>query len=185
MAEAIENKVSKSPLETIDLGDFAPDQDLTPFDLKDWLYQGLILKEQDFKQYVKEHEWSQYEGKLVHVFCSNDAIIPVWAYMTVASKIQPYAQKVYFGDSEAALNQVFKENIDQGVNPEDYQDGKIVLKGCGDKTIPNGAFVHLTQKIQPFVTSIMYGEPCSTVPVYKKPKKRASSVKSTSTEKES
>lgn len=170
--EAIENKVSKSPLVTIDLGEYAPENDLIAFDLKDWLYQGLILRENDFKQYAKDHDWSQYEGQIVHVFCSNDAIVPIWAFMTVASKVASYAKQVYFGDTDSALNQVFKDNLDQGINPADYQDGKIVIKGCGDKTIPNGAFVHLTQKLQPFVTSIMYGEPCSTVPVYKKPKKR-------------
>jgi len=172
MAEAIENKVSKSSLVTIDLGDYAPEQDLTAFDLQGWLYQGLILRENDFKEYARDHDWTQYEGALVHIFCSNDAIIPVWAYMMIATKIAPYARQVYFGNGDDALNQIFRENLDQLINPSDFQEGKIVIKGCGDITIPSGAFVHLTNKLQPFVTSIMYGEPCSTVPVYKKPKSR-------------
>ncbi len=176
MAEAIKNKVEKSPLTTIDLGEYAPEKNLKPFDLKDWLYQGLILKEKDFKEAVKNHDWSQYEGELVHVFCSNDAIVPVWAFMTVASKVSPYAEAVYFGNADAALNQIFKDNLEQNIDPEYYNEGKIVIKGCGDKTIPNGAFVHLTQMLQPYVTSIMYGEPCSTVPVYKKPKSRRSAT---------
>ena len=180
MSEGIENKVDKSGLVTIDLGEYAPDKSLMTFDIKDWLYQGLILRENDFKEAVKQHDWSQHEGALVTVYCSNDAIIPVWAFMTIASKLTPYAEKVYFGNEEAALNQVFRENLDHHIDPETYRDGKIVIKGCGDKTIPNGAFVHLTNKLQPYVKSIMYGEPCSTVPVYKQPRTKRSANKTAS-----
>lgn len=172
MADELENKVDKSGLITIDLGDYAPAEELVVFDIKDWLYQGLILREQDFKAAIKEHEWTQYEGKLVSVYCSTDAIIPVWAYMTLASKLKPYATGIYFGSYDEALNQVFQHNLNARIHPPDYEGGKIVIKGCGDITITNGAFVHLTAMLQPYVQSIMYGEPCSTVPVYKKPRTR-------------
>jgi S-adenosylmethionine/arginine decarboxylase-like enzyme len=172
MTTGIENKVDKSGLITIDLGDYAPQTEVVVLDIKDWLYQGLILREQDFKEALKNHEWSQYQDKIVTVHCSNDAIIPVWAFMTLASKLKPYAQSVYFGSYEEALDQLFQANLDHLINPEDYEDAKIVIKGCGDVTITNGAFVYLTAKLQPYVTSIMYGEPRSTVPVYKKPKTR-------------
>ena len=172
MTTGIENKVDKSGLITIDLGDYAPTAELIVFDIKDWLYQGLILKEQDFKEAIKNHDWSQYEGKLISIYCSNDAIVPVWAYMTLASKLKPYAEGIYFGSFEDALNQVFQHNLNTHINPPDLEDAKIVIKGCGDVTITNGAFVHLTAMLQPYVKSIMYGEPCSTVPVYKKPRTR-------------
>lgn len=168
--EGIENKVDKSGLITIDLGNYAPNAELVEFDIKDWLYQGLILKEQDFKQHLKEQDWTQYEGYIVAVNCSTDAIIPVWAYMMVASKLTPYAEKVYFGNRNEVLNQVFLDNL-KAVNPEEYQDAKIVIKGCGDKEIPSAAYVYLTNKLQPYVKTLMYGEPCSTVPVYKQPRK--------------
>lgn len=172
MAEAgIENKVAKSGLITIDLGDYAPEAELIEFDIKNWLYQGLILKEQDFKQYLKEQDWAQYEGLIVTVTCSTDAIIPLWAYMMVASKLTSYVERVYFGSRSEALNQVFLDNL-KAVNPEEYQDAKIVIKGCGDKEIPSSAYVYLTNKLQPYVKTLMYGEPCSTVPVYKQPRKR-------------
>lgn len=177
MTAGIENKVDKSGLITIDLGDYAPQSELEVFDIKDWLYQGLILKEQDFKDAIKKHDWSEYEGKLVTIYCSNDAIVPVWAYMTLASKLKPYAQGIYFGGFEEALNQIFQQNLNSRINPENYQDSKIVIKGCGDVTITNGAFVHLTAMLQPYVRSIMYGEPCSTVPVYKKPRTRRQAQK--------
>ncbi len=180
MTTGIENKVDKSGLITIDLGDYAPTTELVVLDIKDWLYHGLILKEQDFKEYIKNHEWTQYEGKLVTIHCSNDAIIPVWAYMTLASKLKPYAEGVYFGDYEEALDQVFQHNLNAHISPSDLEDAKIVIKGCGDITITNGAFVYLTAMLQPYVKSIMYGEPCSTVPVYKKPRTRKKAAASPS-----
>lgn len=172
MANAIENKVDKSGLITLDLGDYAPQNPLLELDIKDWLYQGLILREQDFKEAIKNHDWEQYRDQLVTIHCSNDAIIPVWAFMTLASKLKPYAAEVYFGNYEEALDQLFHVNLQQSINPADYQDAKVVIKGCGDVTITNGAFVYLTAMLQPCVRSIMYGEPCSTVPVYKKPRTR-------------
>ena len=178
MADAIENKVDKSGLITIDLGDYAPKADLVVFDIKDWLYQGLILREQDFKDSIKNHDWDQYQGKYVTIHCSTDAIIPVWAYMTLASKLKPYAAGVYFGTYEEALDQLFQANLHQAIDPAAYEDAKIVIKGCGeDVTITNGAFVYLTAMMQPYVRSIMYGEPCSTVPVYKKPRTRRQASK--------
>lgn len=171
MAEAIENKVDKSGLQTIDLGNFAPKEAITTFDIKDWLYQGLMLKEKDFRQYVKEHDWTQYQDQIVGVYCSTDAIVPIWAYMTIASKMTPYATKVYFGDRSATINQYFTEAIVQ-LDPTQYEDAKLVIKGCGDVEIPEGAFVKMTQHLQPYAKTIMYGEPCSTVPIYKKPRKR-------------
>ncbi|QCK13915.1 DUF2480 family protein [Mangrovivirga cuniculi] len=170
MAEEIINRVAKSPLVTIDLEELYDHRERIGFDLKDLLFQELILKEKDFRQFVKEHEWSQYQDKHFALFCSADAIVPTWAYMIIASKLKPYAATVSFSSLEKLEEIIFEKIIDQ-IDAEEYREKKIVIKGCSKLAVPTSAYVRLTEKLTPVVSSIMYGEPCSTVPVYKKPKK--------------
>jgi len=163
----ITNKVISSGLVTIDPADFYPNGERVFLDIKPLLVEEFLLREKDFREYVKSHDWSQYTGKFVAISCSNDAIIPVWAYMILASALQPFAIKITFGslaDLEAIL---FSEALSK-INPEEFRDQRIVIKGCGDIAVPVTAYVELTRLLKPVVKSIMYGEPCSTVPVYKK-----------------
>lgn len=167
MDDIIINKVAQSALETIDLENFYPSSDLVTFDLKDYLFMELILKEKDYRDTLKNLDWTQYENKIVAITCSADAIIPLWAYMLAVSYLQPFAQEVFFGKQEQVLEDLLLKNIHQ-INPEDFRDKRVVVKGCGDKQIPGSAFVEITKKLRPVVKSIMYGEPCSTVPIYKR-----------------
>ena len=129
---------------------------------KDNLWQGIALKEKDFREFIKEHDWSIYQDKFVALHCSVDAIVPTWAYMLLATKISPYAQKVIFGTLEELEAILFEEALSQ-INPEDYQDARIVIKGCSDKAVPTSAYVKLVELLQPYAKIMMYGEPCSTV----------------------
>ena len=167
MEDVIINKVAQSALETIDLKNFYPSSDLVTFDLKEYLFMELILKEKDYRDTLKNLDWTQYENKIVAITCSADAIIPLWAYMLAVSYLQPFAQNIFFGKQEQVLEDLLLKNISQ-INPEDFRDKRIVVKGCGDKQIPESAFVEITKKLRPVVKSIMYGEPCSTVPIYKR-----------------
>ena len=167
MDDIIINKVAQSALETIDLENFYPSSDLVTFDLKDYLFMELILKEKDYRDTLKNLDWTQYENKIVAITCSADAIIPLWAYMLAVSYLQPFAQEVFFGKQEQVLEDLLLKNISQ-INPKDFRDKRVVVKGCGDKQIPESAFVEITKKLRPVVKNIMYGEPCSTVPIYKR-----------------
>ncbi|RNI38676.1 DUF2480 family protein [Hanamia caeni] len=167
MDDIIINKVAQSVLETLDLENFYPSADLVTFDLKDYLFMELILKEKDYRDTLKNLDWTQYENKIAVITCSADAIIPLWAYMLAVSYLQPFAQDVFFGKKEQVLEDLLLKNISQ-INPEDFRDKRVVVKGCGDKQIPESAFVEITKKLRPVVKSIMYGEPCSTVPIYKR-----------------
>jgi hypothetical protein len=168
MSDAIVNKVAQSGLITLNLEDFLPQGEFTVFDLKDYLFMGLILKEKDFREALKGLDWSQYKDKNVAITCTADAIIPLWAYMLVTTYLQPVAGDVYVGTTEEMQKHLFLENI-AAIDPSAYTDQRIVVKGCGD--VPVGAFAYagLTKHLLPHVKSIMYGEPCSTVPVYKAP----------------
>lgn len=163
------NRVANSGLVTIELENFYPAGELARFDLKDYLYMELILKEKDFRAALAEHDWEQYRGKHLLVFCSADAIIPVWAYMLVASKVAGVVASVYQGEEAEFIQAYLLAAIDD-LKPEDYQDKRLVIKGCSDKPVPAAAYLAVTAKLQPVAKSIMYGEPCSTVPVYKKPR---------------
>ncbi len=163
----IVNKVAESGLVTIDLESFLPKEEVVVFDMKDHLFMGLILKEKDFRAALPAIDWAQYENKIVALTCSADAIIPVWAYMLVVTQLNPYTQHIVFGDADKAKENYILQNI-AAVNVEDYADKRIVIKGCGEVKIPDAAYVAITNKIKPVAKSIMYGEPCSTVPVYKK-----------------
>jgi Protein of unknown function (DUF2480) len=167
MSEIITNKVAESGIITIDPASYVPVGETIVFDLKKHLYMGMILKEKDFRDTLKKTDWEQYRNKNVAVTCSADAIIPVWAYMLVASHLQPIAKEVVMGDEKELQRQIFIKNISQ-INVNDFADQRIVIKGCGDIPIGDYVYLELTKLLRPVVKSIMYGEPCSTVPVYKK-----------------
>jgi Protein of unknown function (DUF2480) len=163
----IENKVASSGLITLNLEDYLPDRSIVSFDLKDYLFMGLILKEKDYRETLKNKDWEEYLDQNVAVTCSADAIIPVWAYMLAVSYLQPIARDVYMGTTEEMQKHLLLKNID-AIKTEDFADQRIVIKGCGDRPIDNAAFAEITKVLLPVVKSIMYGEPCSTVPIFKK-----------------
>jgi len=167
MQDTIVNKVAESGIITLNLEDFYPKEDIVVFDLKEFLFMGLILKEKDFRAALQAIDWKQYLDKNVAVTCSADAIIPVWAYMLVASYLQPFAGEIVFGNKEMLISSLIDKNIEK-INAANYTDSRVVIKGCGDIQIPASAYMTITSKLRPYVKSIMYGEPCSTVPVYKK-----------------
>jgi hypothetical protein len=166
MQEEIINKISQSALITLDLETFFPSENIQIFDLKPFLFMELILKEKDFRAALTTTDWSEYKDKIVGVFCSADAVIPVWAYMLVTSYLQPVAREVIMGDEAAVLRQILTNRI-QAIDPKEYKDKRIVVKGCGDKPIGDFAYLEITKLLRPVAKSIMYGEPCSTVPVFK------------------
>lgn len=167
--DAIVNKVAESGVITLDLVKYLPQEnEFAAFDLKPFLFREMILKEKDYRAALQAHDWQQYKDKRVVIFCSVDAIIPIWAYMLATSYLQPFASDVYFGSME----ELKKETILKSINATDineYTDKRVVIKGCGDTPIPDYAYVAITNLLRPVVKSLMYGEPCSTVPVYKKP----------------
>lgn len=163
------NKVAQSALVTLNLEELLHPGERVVYDIKDNLFQGLILREKDFRAFVKEHDWSVYTGKNVAIICSVDAIVPTWAYMLLATKLQAHANYYVFGDLEALEQALMQEAIAK-IDPEEYRDGKVVIKGCGSIQVPTYAYVEIMRKLSPVVSSLMYGEPCSTVPLYKRPK---------------
>lgn len=165
--ETIINKVANSGLVTLDPADFYIEGERVVYDIKDNLFQGLILREKDFREFVKGHDWQQYKDKYVAITCSADAIVPAWAFMLLANKISPYAAEVVFGDADALETVLFKKGISV-MDVEKYRDQRLVIKGCGETPIPVSVYVELTQKLTPVVKSLMFGEPCSTVPIYKR-----------------
>ncbi len=169
MDKPLVNRVAASGLITINLENYFPEGEVVEFDLKDYLYMELILKEKDFREALKEHDWLQYQDKILLVFCSTDAIVPVWAFMLVATYAAPYAKDVFQGDRENYYKAAFNRAISQ-LEMTQYNDQRIVIKGCSDKPVPPAAYLELTRRLQPYAKSIMYGEPCSTVPIYKRPK---------------
>ncbi len=168
MSDEIINKVANSGLVTIDLEEFYPVGQRVVFDLKPLLFQELILKEKDFRDFIKQHDWTQYKDKFVAVMCSVDAIIPTWAFMLVGIALEPFAKKTIFGSLENLETALFNESLHR-INFIDYIDKRVVIKGCSNLPVPINAYIELTQKLKPFVKSMMYGEPCSTVPLYKAP----------------
>lgn len=169
MAEEIINRVANSKLVTLDLEDFYPKEPRIVLDIKDWLYQGLILKEQEFRQQVEQHQWNQYKDAFVALTCSVDAIIPSWAYMLLTTKLAPYSKLVIVGDLIALETAIF-QNIINNMSVEEYADKPVIIKGCSNKSIPESAYVMLISKLQAVAKSIMFGEACSTVPLFKKKK---------------
>ena len=161
------NKVAQSGIVSIDLEVFFPSEPIAVFDLKDHLFKGLILREKDFREALAAKDWTQYANKYLTVDCSADAIIPHWAYMLVAAYAQPFAIEVLMGNTEIALKKIYAEKISK-IDPEQYRGQRIVVKGCSDKPVPADAYLDITRLLKPVAKSIMYGEPCSTVPIYKK-----------------
>lgn len=167
MDEVMTNKVSESGILTVDLEEYYPKDETIVFDLKDYLFMGLILKEKDFREALRNLDLSPYSNKNVALTCTADAIIPMWAYMLVSSYLQPIAKNVVFGNADFLHQTLFLKNI-AAINPENYTDKRVVIKGCGDLPVSENAYVAITQLLRPVAKSIMYGEPCSTVPIYKK-----------------
>ena len=164
--ETIINRVNESGLMQFDLEELFVPGERVLFDLKEWLFEELILKEKDFRERIKSHDWKFYQDKFVAITCTADAIIPTWAYMLIATQLEPFAKKIVFGDLRNLEEILFHESISK-LNPENFRDQKVVIKGCSDH-VPASAYTDLTVFLRPLAKSIMFGEPCSTVPVYKK-----------------
>ncbi|MFN3939071.1 MAG: DUF2480 family protein [Chitinophagales bacterium] len=164
------NKVAQSGILTLNLEDLFPSQEIVSFDLKDFLFKELILREKDFREALPKIDWQQYHNKIVAVHCSTDVIIPQWAFMLVSVYAQPYASAVYFGTPENALRMHYACEIER-LDINAYTNQRVVIKGCSKKPVPVDAYVLATNKLRPVAKSIMYGEPCSTVPLYKKKEK--------------
>ncbi len=169
MSDEIINRVANSKLVTIDLEDYYPKGERVLFDIKDWLLEGLVLREKDFRQHASEHNWQQYENSYVALTCSTDAIVPAWAYMLLSTYLEPYAAKIVIGDLTTLETSIYQHIIHQ-LDVSEFQDKPIIIKGCSNKPIPDNAYIQLTTKLKPIAKSIMYGEACSSVPLYKKPK---------------
>ncbi len=165
--ETIVNKVAESGIITLDLAPYVDASDVLAFDLKPFLFREMILREKDYRASLQTHDWQQYAGKHVAVFCSVEAIIPVWAYMLAASLLEPVCKAVYFGSTEEYSKVLLNERINE-IPLDEYTDKRVVIKGCGETPIPDAAYVAITAHLRPVVKSLMYGEPCSTVPIYKK-----------------
>lgn len=165
--EEIVNKVAASGLVTIDLEELYPEGGRMSLDIAPQLWQGLALREKDFRDWISAHNWSVYQGKHVAFYCSADAIIQPWAYMLVASRLSEYALTVLQGSLDELESALFRTVIDT-MNIERFRDKRCVIKGCSNKPVPSSAYAHLVSRLRPVAKSIMFGEPCSTVPVYKK-----------------
>ena len=169
MAEEIINRVANSKLTTIDLEDFYPKGKRIVFDIKNWLFEELILREKDFRESVKNHDWAQYQDSYVSLACSTDAIIPSWAYLLLTTELAPFAKKVVVGDL-TLLETVIYQEIIQKLDTSEFKDKPVIIKGCSNKPIPPSAYTLLIEKIKPVAKTIMFGEACSTVPLYKRKK---------------
>jgi len=167
MSDIIVNKVAESALMEVNLETYYPRDEIAVFDMKDYLFMGLILKEKDFREALKNLDCLVFNDKYVAVTCTVDAIIPVWAYMLAASYIQPHAKDIIFGDRQFIHKILFLKNL-SAINVEDFVDKRIVIKGCGDLPVGEFAYLEITKLLRPVAKSIMYGEPCSTVPIFKK-----------------
>ena len=170
MAELLVNRVAQSGITTINLEEYFPTDPIVTFDLKNFLFMEAILKEKDFRTDLKNLDWSQYRGKIVLVTCSADAIIPMWAYMLVGAYLNDVATTTYCGTEVEYLSHYYDEVLSK-LNLSSYEGKMVVIKGCGEKSVPPLAYMKLTTLLKPVAKSIMYGEPCSTVPIYKQPRK--------------
>lgn len=168
MSDEIINKVANSGLITIDLEEFYPKGERVLFDIKPLLFHELILKEKDFREFIKQHNWADYKDKLVAITCSTDAVIPTWAYMLISIALEPFAKQIVFGNLETLEAIAFHKSL-TSIYFEDYKDKRVVIKGCSNIPVTTNAYVELVKELKPFAKSIMFGEPCSTVPLYKAP----------------
>ena len=165
--DEIVNKVAQSALTTLDLEDYYPKEEIVVFDIKDHLFMGLILKEKDFRTAMQGWDWEQYRNMNVAITCTADAVVPMWAYMLIMTYLEPVAHYAAFGDADFIHKTLFLQNLGK-IDTAEYVDKRVVIKGCGDKGAGEAAYVEITRLLRPLVKSIMYGEPCSTVPIYKK-----------------
>lgn len=169
MEEAIVNRVAGSGLVTLNLEDHYPQIKIAELDLRDLLVEGFMLREKDLREFIRTHDWSQYNGQLVAVCCSADAIVPTWAFMLLAVALQPHAHRVVYGNRMTALEAAFHDSLNK-IDWSAYRDAKVVVKGCSDVHVPESIFVEATSRLRSVAASIMYGEPCSTVPLFKRAK---------------
>lgn len=169
MEEQIINRVAESGLITIDLESFYPGEPVVVFDLKTFLFRELILKEKDFREALKNSDWEQYHGKHVAIICSADVVVPMWAFMLASIYLSPVAKSVFYGTKDELVNKLMIEKLDQ-INIDQYKEKRVIVKGCGDKGVSAAVYVFVTQKLQPVVKSLMYGEACSNVPLFKQKK---------------
>jgi len=167
MTDEITNRVANSKLQVIDLEDFYPEGKRVALDIKDWLWEGLVLREKDFRNHVTEHDWSQYQDAYVALYCSTDAIVPDWAYMLISVKLQGIAKLIVVGNLEHLESIIYAQIISE-LNTSDYKDMPVIIKGCSNKPVPVNALVLLSQKLKPITKSLMFGEACSSVPLYRK-----------------
>ncbi|WP_299333266.1 DUF2480 family protein [uncultured Psychroserpens sp.] len=167
MAEEIVNRVALSKLMVVDLEDYYPEGERFVFDIKDWLYEGLVLREKEFRQYVKDYNWSAHQDQFVALTCSSDAIIPAWAFMLLTIELQSYTKKVCVGDLETLETSIYQDVIN-ALDPEPYRDKPVIIKGCANKPVPTNAYIMLSNMLKPIAKSIMYGEACSSVPLFKR-----------------
>ncbi len=165
--EPILNRVAQSKIITFDLEDYYPKGTRILLDIKNWLFEGIILKEKEFRAALAEHDWSQYQDAFVALHCSSDATIPAWAYMLIATKLEPYASKILQGNLEQLETSLYQSVI-ENLDVSEFEDRLVIVKGCSKKPVPPNAYLLITQKLQPFVKSLMYGEACSSVPLFKK-----------------
>lgn len=166
MEDEIINRVANSKLVTVNLEDYYPKGSRVLFDIKDWLFEGLVLREKDFRNQVAEFNWAQYQDSYVALTCSTDAIIPGWAFMLISIQLQPYAKRVIIGDLEALETAIYQDII-TNLDVSEFKDMPIIIKGCSKKPVPQNAYIMLANKLKPVAKSIMYGEACSSVPLYK------------------
>ncbi len=167
MAEEIINRVAQSKLVTFDLEEHYPDGERILFDIKDWLFEGLILREKEFRSHVKEHDWQQYQDAFVALTCSTDAIVPGWAFMLIATQLSPYTKKVVVGELEMLETAIYQDVI-ADLDVSEFQDRPVIIKGCSNKPVPQNAYIMATEKIHKVAKSVMYGEACSSVPLFKR-----------------
>lgn len=167
--DEIINRVASSPLVTFDLEELYAKGDRMVFDIKDQLFEGVILKEKDFRAFIKNHDWSQYQDKNMAIICSADAIVPTWAYMLLSVALQPFASSIIFGSLAELESHLFNQSF-SAIDWQQYKDAKVVIKGCSKVAVPISAYVEVTNRLRPVAASIMYGEACSTVPLYKRAK---------------
>lgn len=167
--DVIVNRVANSPLVTLDLEKLFHPGERVLIDIKEVLYEGLVLKEKDFREFIKHVDWSTYKDKNVAIWCSADAIIPTWAYMLLTTRLAPHANMVVFGTLEDLEKNLYSKAI-SSIDLNEYKDKKVVIKGCGRIKVPDATYIEITRLLTPLVSSIMYGEPCSTVPLYKRSK---------------
>jgi len=171
--EPIENRVADSEIQVFNLADLWDDRPVTEVDISTFLVEGLMLKEKEFRQGVKEHDWSQFEDEHVALYCSTDAIVPTWGYMLIASKLRDVAASTTFGRAEDLRREYYVRALED-VDWSAYEDRPVVIKGCGSDVVPEMAYVHATQKLQAVARKLMYGEPCSSVPLWRRPKEESS-----------